>query len=30
MGGLVGLIVDYSTGAAHTLKPDSVSPALVA
>jgi hypothetical protein len=27
-GGLIGLIVDYSTGAAHTLKP--VSPVLMA
>jgi hypothetical protein len=30
IGGLTGLIVDYSTGAAHTLKPDSVSPVLIA
>jgi hypothetical protein len=30
VGGLVGLIVDYSTGAAHTLKPESVSPVLMA
>jgi len=30
LGGLIGLFVDYSTGAAHTLKPESMTPVLVA